>query len=63
VTRESKLQYHLEMVIYKANLGIAFTGSQIEALMTQATPEQHEAAYQRALVHIPLLLDDERRPA
>ncbi len=62
MTLAMKLQYHLEIVIYQEHPGVPFNARQIEALMARATPAQIEAAYQRALTHCPLLLDDERRP-
>lgn len=62
MTREAELQYHLEMVILQSHMGVPFTGRQIEKMVAEATPEQREAAYRRALIHNPLVLDDERRP-
>lgn len=62
MTKEMKLQYHLEMVIYESHQGWSFSAKQIEFLASQATPEEKEQAYQRALTRSPLLLDDERRP-
>lgn len=62
MTREEKLQYHLEIVICQSRPGVPMTSRKLEILAEQATPEQKEAAYQRALIHSPMLLDDERRP-
>jgi hypothetical protein len=42
--------------------GTRINARQMKILVGMATDEQIEAAYQRALVHSPLLLDDERRP-
>ena len=61
MTREEKLQVHLEMVIWRAvPEGTVLNARQIEALMAAATPEQKAAAYYRGLHHVPFLLDDER---
>lgn len=61
MTRAQKLEVHLEMVMWKTvPLGTRMNAQQVQALMAQATSEQKQAAYERALVHNPLLLDDER---
>ncbi len=61
MTRETKLQVHLESVIFTGlPEGTALNARQILDLMAVATPEQKDLAYQRGLTRIPLLLDDER---
>ena len=62
MSREAKLQYHLEAVIWESlPEGTRLNARQMLQLMELATPEEHEAAYVRALTHCPMLLDDERR--
>ncbi len=62
MTRKEKLAYHLEMVIWETVVppGVALTAAEITTLVNKATPEQHRAAYERALIRSPTLLDDER---
>ena len=62
MTREEKLEFHLDAVIWEdLPDGTRLNGPQIQALMDAATPEQKERAYQRALYRCPILLEDERR--
>lgn len=61
MTREEKLGFHLEMVIWEdLPEGVPMTAKQIEDLMAKATDDQKRRAYQRALVRSPLLLPEER---
>lgn len=61
MTRDAKLQVHLEMVIWEDQPeGTRLNAAQIQALMDAATDGQKARAYQRALVRSPLLLEDER---
>lgn len=60
MTRDQKLAYHLEMVIW-ATLpeGAAMSAAEIGELIARATPDQHRAAYERARVRSPMLLPEE----
>ena len=61
MTREEKLAYHLEMVIWEDQPeGATFGTVAIKRMMAAATPEQRQRAYQMALTHSPMLLEDER---
>jgi len=61
VTREQKLELHLEMVIFEdLPEGTRLNAEQISVLMDGATMDQVERAYQRALTRSPVLLEDER---
>ncbi len=61
MTREEKLEVHLEMVIWEGlPEGTRLNAMQITELLLRATDEQKHRAYQRALTRSPLLLDDER---
>ncbi len=62
MTREMKLQVHLESVIF-AGLpeGTVLNAQQLLDRIARATPEQKQLAYQRALKRVPLLLGDEAR--
>lgn len=61
MTRETKLQCHLERIIFEDLAhGTALNAKQVYALMAVATPEQKQRAFERGLQRIPLLLDDER---
>lgn len=63
MSREAKLQYHLEEIIWESlPEGTRLNARQMKILVGMATPEQHEAAYVRALTRCPMLLDDERSP-
>lgn len=63
MTREQKLRYHLEMVIWQELPdGTTLNAEQIERRINDASTLQHSRAYQRALVHSPLLLPNEREP-
>lgn len=60
MTREEKLTLHLEMVIWQdLPEGTRLNAQQVTELIAQASEEQRQRAYQRALVTPPLLLDDE----
>lgn len=62
MTRDQKLEVHLESIMFEDQPeGTRLNAQQLKILMAMATPEQVERAYQRALVHCPLLLDDERQ--
>lgn len=61
MTREQKLAYHLEMIIWHdLPEGKRLNAVEIEHLMADATDDQRHRAYLRALKYSPLLLDDER---
>jgi hypothetical protein len=61
MTREQKLEFHLDWIIFRdLPEGTRLNGKQIQQLMDTATEDQRRRAYERALVHVPLLLDEER---
>ena len=60
MTREQKLEFHLQMVILEDRLNTPLNAKQIEAFAASATSDQKERAYKRALTRNPILLEDER---
>ena len=61
MNKETKLRFHLEHIIFEdLPEGAALDNTRMDILCTAATEEQKERAFQRGLVHCPLLLDDER---
>ena len=61
MTRDEKLALHLEMVVWSdLPEGTRLNAQKIGALVSQATDDQRQRAYERALVTCPLLLEDER---
>lgn len=61
MTRETKLAYHLEMVlITKLPQGSRVNAATVARLVANATDEDKQRAYERALTKNPLLLEDER---
>jgi hypothetical protein len=60
MTREQKLAFHLEMVIWEdAPEGTRMNAAEVERLVQVATEEQRRRAYERALTRSPLLLEDD----
>lgn len=61
MTKEQKLRVHLEYIIFEdLPQGTTLNASALNLLCDVASPSQHARAYQRALVHNPLLLEDEK---
>lgn len=61
MTRDQKLEVHLEFIIFEdLPEGTRLNGRQMAEYAANATPEQRERAFQRGLIRSPLLLDEER---
>ena len=61
MTRADKLLVHLESIIF-ADLppGTRLNARQVECYCADATEDQRRRAFERALVRVPLLVDEER---
>jgi hypothetical protein len=60
MTRQQKLRFHLEMVIWEdLPEGTALNATQVDALVDDASEDQHRRAYERALDRSPRLLPEE----
>jgi hypothetical protein len=61
MNRDQKLEVHLDWIIFHdLPEGTRLNGQQIAEHMANATMDQRERAFQRALERSPLLLDEER---
>ncbi len=61
MTREQKLRFHLEMIIWEElPPETPYNAADIDQMVLAATSDQKQRAYQRALTTSPILLDDER---
>lgn len=61
MTKEMKLRVHLEYIIFEdLPEGARLSAQALDVLCDCASEGQKQRAYERALVHNPLLLEDER---